>query len=107
MAPPKADIGTQPCHVRFVPGRDIMSAKRPSTNQLLRQSFDGVGTEFGVIADGSNAETPRVSTWLRQIHCEAFEIGKRAMDQGAIVGGTQDHPGRLVCIESFLPAGRT
>ena len=53
------------------------------------------------------AETPRVSTWLRQIYCEAFEIAKRAMDQGTIVGGTQDHPGRLVCIESFLPAGRT
>jgi Phage integrase family len=54
-----------------------------------------------------NAEMPRVSTWLRQIHCEAFEIAKRAMDQGTIVGSTQDHPGRLVCIESFLPAGRT
>ena len=53
------------------------------------------------------AETPRVSTWLRQIYCEALEIAKRAMDQGTIVGGTQDHPGRLVCIESFLPAGRT
>ena len=46
-------------------------------------------------------------TWLRQIQCEAFEIAERAMDQGTIVGSTQDYPGRLVCIESFLPAGRT
>jgi hypothetical protein len=54
-------------------------------------------------------EIPEVSflTWLRQIQCEAFEIAERAMDQGTIVGSTQDYPGRLVCIESFLPAGRT
>ena len=54
-------------------------------------------------------EIPEVSflTRLRHIQCEAFEIAERAMDQGTIVGSTQDYPGRLVCIESFLPAGRT
>jgi hypothetical protein len=46
-------------------------------------------------------------TALRQIQCEAFEIAERAMDQGTLVGSTQDDPGRLVCIESFLPACRT
>ena len=43
--------------------------------------------------------------WLRQIHCEALEIAKRAMGHGTLVGSTQDHPGSMVCLESFLPTG--
>lgn len=41
----------------------------------------------------------------RQIDGEAFEIAKCAMSQCTLVGGTHDDPGRLVCLESLLPAG--
>src|SRR5262249_46539008 len=34
-----------------------------------------------------------------------FEIGERAVVQGAFVSGAQDHTGRLTCLECFLPTG--
>jgi len=39
----------------------------------------------------------------RQVHCEAFEIGERAVRQRSLMRGAQNHAGRLVCLECFLP----
>ena len=40
----------------------------------------------------------------RKVHCEAFEISERAVSQGTLVSGAQDHARRLACLEGFLPA---
>ena len=85
-----------------------------------RTSFDGSARNLclsstrnsvlrSVVCRPPRRGIPEVSfvTWLRQIQCEAFQIAERAIGQGTIVGSTQDYPGRLVCIESFLPARRT
>src|ERR1039458_5005799 len=46
-------------------------------------------------------------TKLRQVHCEAFEVGKRAIGQRSLVSGAQDYARGLACLECFLPAGCT
>lgn len=45
--------------------------------------------------------------WSRQIHCNAFQIGERAVCQRTLMSGAQDHSRCLVCLECFLPAGCT
>jgi hypothetical protein len=35
----------------------------------------------------------------RQIYCETFEVGERAVSQCSLMGSAQDHPRRLVCFE--------
>ena len=47
---------------------------------------------------------PSLSAQLRQIHCEPFEIGERAVGQSSLMSGAQDHAGRLACFKCFLPA---
>jgi hypothetical protein len=40
-----------------------------------------------------------------QVHCEALEIGERAVVQGTFVCGAQDHARRLAGLERLLPTG--
>jgi len=42
-----------------------------------------------------------------EVHREPLEIGERAVVEGAFVCSPQDHAGRLVRLERFLPAFRT
>src|ERR1035441_7911472 len=43
----------------------------------------------------------------RQVHCEPFEIGERAVGQSSLVSGAQGNAGGLAYLECFLPAGCT
>jgi hypothetical protein len=49
----------------------------------------------------------RAAAGSGQIHCKAFEIGKRAIGQSSVVSGPQNHTGRLTCFECLLPTGCT
>ena len=46
---------------------------------------------------------PEARVGSGQVHCEALEVCERAMVQGALVGGAQDHAGRLAGLKGFLP----
>jgi hypothetical protein len=46
-------------------------------------------------------------TQSRQVHCEPFDIGERAVGQSTFVSGAQGYAGGLACLECFLPAGCT
>ena len=50
---------------------------------------------------------PEARVGSGQVHCEALEVCERAMVQGALVGGAQDHAGRLARLKGFLPTRRT
>ena len=50
---------------------------------------------------------PTTASASGEVHREPLEIGERAVVEGAFVCSSQDHAGRLVRLERFLPAFRT
>jgi len=42
----------------------------------------------------------------RQVNREPLKVSQRTISQGTLVGGTQNHAGRLACFQGFLPTRR-
>ena len=42
----------------------------------------------------------------RQVNREPLKVSQRTITQGTLVGGTQNHAGRLACFQGFLPTRR-